>query len=178
MAPRARATTKASAPAPAKTPPAATAAPAKRAPRSKATTTETPQAARPPRARRSAGIKVDDDASRFGGAQDSAAASQPEQPQTAPTGSPAAPAPPQKNAWASEIGEATTAISVRMPKSLKQRLDGLYDYLKLTSLDDLPDLLKPVSNQTDIFNNALHRYLVQAEDEANNGKPFPVRLRR
>lgn len=96
---------------------------------------------------------------------------------TRPAGPPA-PLPFTKRPWESELDEQRVAISVRMPRSLKARLDGLSDHLALTEPGELPDSLGSVGNQTEVFNMSLHLFLAAAEAELNGGQPFPVRIRR
>lgn len=130
------------------------------------------------RARRSAGITVDDDTTRFSLTTDTAPDPAPAQPAPVPQAGPPARVPAPKKEWESEIDESKVAISVRLPLSLKARLDGLTDYLALNDPDQFPDLIKQVANQTEVFNLGLHRFLTLAEDELNGGKPLPVRIRR
>jgi hypothetical protein len=149
----------------------------------------------PTRTRRSAGVTLDSDQQRFA---ETAASSQPEaapaapEPATEPAPEPASdrrraapsrPAPARKP-WEREANEKMMQINLRLPESLRDRLDGVIDYLSLRDPSEIPDWLQIVAAGgsrgaiTALGALSFHQTITRIEDEVNEGRPLPVLVRR
>ena len=127
--------------------------------------------------RRSAGVTLETDEARF--AEPEAAPSSPEPTATAATSRTQGVNAPRKKPWEREFREDIVVSAVRFPVSLRDRLDGVEDYLATHDLDEIPEWLAAAAgSQTNLFNFALHRLATQVEDELNGGKALPVLIRR